>query len=224
LHIDRSQRDRSYQVHLGGDYCNYGNLILDSDRPEESLAWSEKAISTLSAVYGQDHRLARAREYLRNSHSCRARAYDRLQKYAEAIRDWDRAIELSEKADQPRFQVLRATSRSHTGHLGEAVTEVAELTKAPVVGAPGSPAWTAGQWYDFACVYSVGSGNIADKKQEYANRAMELLQQSVQAGYNNAAHMMKDSDLDALRDREDFKKLIAELEAKAKQPDPAKRP
>ena len=43
---------------------------------------------------------------------------------------------------------------------------------------------------------------------------MDWLQQAVAAGYRNVAHIKKDNDLDALRDREDFKKLIAELEAK----------
>ena len=43
---------------------------------------------------------------------------------------------------------------------------------------------------------------------------MELLQQAVKAGFKNAAHMKKDSDLDPLRDRDDFKKLLAELEKK----------
>jgi hypothetical protein len=33
----------------------------------------------------------------------------------------------------------------------------------------------------------------------------------VQAGYMDAAHMAKDSDLDSLRDREDFKKLMEAL-------------
>ena len=73
--------------------------------------------------------------------------------------------------------------------------------------------WTAGQWYDFACVYAVASAKIADKKQEYADRAMELLRQAVKAGYKDAAHMAKDPDLDPLRDREDFQKLLAELQA-----------
>ena len=45
-----------------------------------------------------------------------------------------------------------------------------------------------------------------------ADRAMQWLQQSVQAGYQDAAHMKKDTDLDPLREREDFKKLLAELE------------
>jgi hypothetical protein len=44
-------------------------------------------------------------------------------------------------------------------------------------------------------------------------------------GYKDVAHLKKDTDLDALREREDFKKLIAELEAKSeKQPQTAPPP
>jgi hypothetical protein len=46
-----------------------------------------------------------------------------------------------------------------------------------------------------------------------ADKAMAWLKQAVAAGYKNAAHMQKDKDLDALREREDFKKLMAELAA-----------
>jgi tetratricopeptide (TPR) repeat protein len=45
-----------------------------------------------------------------------------------------------------------------------------------------------------------------------ADRAMAWLKQAVAAGYNNAAHMKNDENLDALRDRQDFKKLIEEQE------------
>ena len=79
---------------------------------------------------------------------------------------------------------------------------------------PTSPSWNAGQWYDFACVFAIASGKLADKKDEYAKRAVELLQRAVKAGYKDAAHMKKDTDLDPLRDRDDFKKLLAELEKK----------
>jgi hypothetical protein len=50
--------------------------------------------------------------------------------------------------------------------------------------------------------------------EEYAARAVELLRQAVAKGFKNAAHMKKDRELDALRDREDFKRLVAVLEAK----------
>lgn len=42
---------------------------------------------------------------------------------------------------------------------------------------------------------------------------MAWLRQAVAAGYKNAAHMKEDKALDVLRDRDDFKKLLAVLEA-----------
>jgi tetratricopeptide (TPR) repeat protein len=51
---------------------------------------------------------------------------------------------------------------------------------------------------------------------EEADRAMAWLHKAVATGYKDAAHMAKDSDLNALRGREDFKKLLAELDGKKK--------
>ena len=47
-----------------------------------------------------------------------------------------------------------------------------------------------------------------------ADRAMAWLKKAVAAGYQNTVHMAQDQDLDLLRDREDFKKLVAELTAR----------
>jgi hypothetical protein len=41
---------------------------------------------------------------------------------------------------------------------------------------------------------------------------MAWLKQAVAAGYRDATHMRKDNDLESLRGRDDFNKLIAELE------------
>ncbi len=101
----------------------------------------------------------------------------------------------------------RTDSLAQAGKLSEAVAEVAELTK--------NSTWSAAQWYNFACVYSLASVKITDKKNEYADRAMELLQKAVKAGWNDAKHTASDTDLAPLRDREDFKKLLADLEKKA---------
>ena len=43
---------------------------------------------------------------------------------------------------------------------------------------------------------------------------MELLTLAYAAGWEDAAHMKKDADLDPSREREDFEKLLAELEKK----------
>ena len=90
--------------------------------------------------------------------------------------------------------------------IAEAVAEVAKLTK--------MPNWNAGLWYDFACFYAIASGKQSDKKQEHADRAMEMLHKAVKAGYNDAEDMSKDTDLDPLRARADFKLLLASLKPK----------
>jgi tetratricopeptide (TPR) repeat protein len=53
-----------------------------------------------------------------------------------------------------------------------------------------------------------------DAVQFYGDAAMKLLRDAVGTGFKDSAHMKKDTDLDPLRQREDFRKLLAELEAK----------
>jgi hypothetical protein len=97
--------------------------------------------------------------------------------------------------------------------LAEAVGEIDELT---TIGADDQAAtgdYTANQWYNFACICAVASRKSADKGQEYADRAMNLLARTVQAGWKNADKMANDKMLEALRERDDFKKLVADLTA-----------
>ncbi len=77
-----------------------------------------------------------------------------------------------------------------------------------------------GGWYDFACFFSLTSQKVVDNKQDYADRAMMMLHKAVKAGYNDYAHMAQDTDLDPLRDRADFKKLLESLQPKPKGKEP----
>ena len=52
----------------------------------------------------------------------------------------------------------------------------------------------------------------------FGDQALAMLRTAIAKGYKNAAHMKKDKNLDPLRQREDFKKLLGELEVKAKEP------
>jgi serine/threonine protein kinase/tetratricopeptide (TPR) repeat protein len=196
----------AYQIELGGSYCNFANLVREEGRAADSLDWYGKAIAVLETVHRADPRDVAAKQFLRNSLGGRGDAYAALAKHAEAIKDWDRAMELCAPAEQWQVRVRRAASRAQAGLVAEAVAEVFEMTK--------SSNWDADQWYDFACVYAVASGKTIGKKQEYADQAMTLLRKAVMAGFNDAAHMKQDADLDPLRTRTDFQKLTADLQAK----------
>ena len=92
-----------YRVDLGRTYGRLGRLVMDCGQPGESLEWFEKAIRTLTAVYEQDRRLVQAGRFLRDSHWSRARAYDRLRRFTEAVNDWDKAIELNRRRRNQGF-------------------------------------------------------------------------------------------------------------------------
>ncbi len=71
--------------------------------------------------------------------------------------------------------------------------------------------------YDAACMRAVaattrtkvGGADAERLAGEDADRAMEWLTKAVAAGFADKAHMEMDADLDALRDRDDFKTLLA---------------
>jgi serine/threonine protein kinase len=60
-----------------------------------------------------------------------------------------------------------------------------------------------------------GSGLTAADGQAFADQAMLNLRRAIAAGYQNLHSLKTDTDLDALRSRPDFQKLLQELEAKA---------
>jgi hypothetical protein len=79
-----------------------------------------------------------------------------------------------------------------------------------------------GSLYDAACAHAAAiaviraggrSAHAAQDAAAEADLARARLKQAVAAGYRNAAHMAQDKDLDALRDRADFQKLLADMPA-----------
>jgi serine/threonine protein kinase/tetratricopeptide (TPR) repeat protein len=82
--------------------------------------------------------------------------------------------------------------------------------------------------YDAACAFCRASAaaehdtklSLTDRnrlKARYANRAIELLRQAVAKGWRFPNVIREDGELDPLRAREDFQKLLADLEAKEKE-------
>jgi len=73
----------------------------------------------------------------------------------------------------------------------------------------------AGSLYSAACFRAVTAGVLpAGAQSPDADQAMGWLAKAVAAGYNTPrylARMTRDHDLDALRDRADFRRLLAEL-------------
>jgi serine/threonine protein kinase/tetratricopeptide (TPR) repeat protein len=212
-----------HAVRLGGASCNLGIFTRDSGQPEAALDWFQKAIATLDAVLGKEPRLVLAREFLCNSHGGRAQAFDALGQHVEAMRDWERALELD---DGPSKEFLRANVAESRLRKSQQDKDAAGCLAA-AADYDALKRTDAGELYNSACHRAICAAVIREDPKtpqadaprlakEQADLAMAWLHKAVAAGFADAAHMKKDEDIDALRGREDFRKLLAELQAKKK--------
>jgi serine/threonine protein kinase/tetratricopeptide (TPR) repeat protein len=84
------------------------------------------------------------------------------------------------------------------------------------------PTLTPRNHYGLACCHAQLAGMAGDARSRVtaeqgvaeAEQAMNLLQQAIAAGYDGLGRLRTDTALDTLRSREDFKKLVKELDAK----------
>src|SRR5205085_6430734 len=105
----------------------------------------------------------------------------------------------------------RFMSRMRTAEWREGIAEVDELAKLANCD--------KFQCYRFAYAYSIAAGLVTEdnpqEKEASARRSVEYLRQAMERGFQGAAdadRLKQDPEFNLLRDREDFKKLMDELE------------
>jgi tetratricopeptide (TPR) repeat protein len=217
-------RDHPYVVSFMLDVAatceNLAKHIRDNRSPEESLAWYARAIHTAETVLAQDPRDAEACFGLFNASLGQARSLFDLGRRKEADRDWRRAIELSEGQPLINMRLYRPNPLARLGEHLQAAKEMETLL------AEGHT--QALNLHTFAWVYAICSAAAANDARlpaaerekladQYGRRAVELLRRAQAAGYfrdaGRLARTKQNKDFDPIRDRDDFKRLVAELEA-----------
>jgi tetratricopeptide (TPR) repeat protein/tRNA A-37 threonylcarbamoyl transferase component Bud32 len=186
--------------------CNFGNLLRENDQPTESLTHYNKAQDALAPIFKAKLQTGAEAKVLRNTFWGRALAYQDLGKFTDAVTDWDLAIRLSPPTEQMQLRIFRATARVEAGQVAEAVAEAEELTK--------TKGWPPAVLVRLACIFATASAKIPENRKAHGDQAMELLQQAIKGGFKDLAGLKGEEHLQSLRDRDDFKKLLADLEAK----------
>jgi hypothetical protein len=117
------------------------------------------------------------------------------------------------------FRLSQVDALARAGNHVQAAVEAGELAALPNL--PGGPL------YNLACVFGVASAAAKDDEalaSKYAKQSIELLDRAVPAGFfanpASLAHLKKDPDLESLRERDDFRMLLAKLDAGASKPKP----
>ena len=145
----------------------------------------------------------------------------------ESLKRYDKAIVLMEAAEKKGYgaapiniryaRIGRAGALSRRDHAQAAEAAEALARQPEMFGV---------DRYNLGCTFSRCAGAVdqdtklspsqrARLKEHYAQRAMDLLRRALDKGYTNANRASDDPDLKPLLEREDFKKLRAELDRNA---------
>jgi tetratricopeptide (TPR) repeat protein len=194
----QAQRD------LSVSYGKFGAVAQQEHEFEKAIGWYGRALDTAGRVPRPDFFKREVAELEARVRFCRAAQ--------QAVADPATALKHPDNLRRPVLVAVISALATKEKQPLKAVA-AAELLVANARGPE--------DLYNAACGYAL-CAPLADKpetKGEYAARAVELLRQAVAKGFKDVAQMKKDTDLDALRQRDDFKKVLAEVEAVARPKD-----
>ena len=205
----------AYQRYLAVSYNNIGILQAETGRAAEAqetfrlaLTIHETLVQEPSPSPDNQSELARTLSNLATLDMDQGR-------WLQAKRRLERATEHQRKAVAAiprhplyrRFLSLQLLKLTQVHMELNQPTEAVRLARGRAVLMRGSPT----DLYDVACdLASIVLLVPGDQKQTLAAEAVQRLKEAIDAGWDDAAQMSRESDLDPLRDRDDFRRLLAE--------------
>jgi hypothetical protein len=135
----------------------------------------------------------------------------------EAVRVFRQAIDQERVASERAPEVMEGRNLLSQCYfnLSQCLRSLGRAEEAARVTRTRRALWTknANELYNVACELAlcVPITPNADQQQSLAAEAVQMLDQAIAAGWNNAHHTSRDPDLVPLHDRDDFRRLLAEL-------------
>jgi tetratricopeptide (TPR) repeat protein/tRNA A-37 threonylcarbamoyl transferase component Bud32 len=210
---------KQFSTDLAGAYRNHAESIRAGGHAAESLDWYRRAVDVLERVLKSEPEDREARLVLRNAYRGRAMALDAMKRSSEAVPDIERALRLDDGTRRATLQLELSLVLARSGAHARAVTEADAAAK--------ESGLKSADHYDLACCYSLAAAAAerdeklsttlrAELVGKNAAKALEQLTRARDDGLfktrGNVERVKKDADLEALRQRKDFKKLVQELE------------
>jgi tetratricopeptide (TPR) repeat protein len=220
-----------FRQELAQSHNNRGTLLYSTGRVQEAEQDYDQALSLYKQLAADDPNQPDLRNKLAGT-CVNLALLHHLQGNGPAARRLlleGRPHHLAALTANPRHPIYRQFYRNHLDILTRVHAALLESEDAVcTAGTCRDLGWNApDDAYNAACYLSrcipiVAEHAKLDAKQRkeaaqfYGDAAMRILREAVSKGYRDVPHMKKDTDLDTLRRREDFQKLIAELDGKGK--------
>ncbi|MFL5242673.1 MAG: protein kinase domain-containing protein [Gemmataceae bacterium] len=215
---------------LGATLNNLGVLLSNRQRTAEALAMYLRAVEHAEAAYKRPHPGTIYGRFLAISSRNVGYMYDKLGEKGRSVEWFEKALVIWKRlaGENPAVPSFQSSLLSDYMNLGRVYRDIGKeeeaartnrLVRAIVERLPQEG---PDNLYNLACIRAQCAeapdrAQLTDEeraeKREHADLAMEALRKSLTAGYKDLKHLKADNDLQVLRDRADFKELVANLEA-----------
>jgi tetratricopeptide (TPR) repeat protein len=197
-------------------------VLAKEGKPEAALADLAESVALLEEALRREPKHVRFRELLHNTHGVRAQVYETRQRFAEAAKEYQRVVELSPSPEKADFhRLILAINLARAGQHALADKEIEEW-KTRV-----TPATPAEHLVHCLGVYYIALNKVrADSQlptteretlvERYGSHAVALLRILQERDFfkdpEKARELKTDEELRPLRDREDFRNLLRDIE------------
>jgi serine/threonine protein kinase len=214
--VDRHPDEVPYGLSLAAGYVNWSSLLAATGQPDAALARVTRAVELAEDALRREPTYFPARSRAYNAHGLRAQICEGLGRFADAVKDWDRVVELDDLPDPWIRRAVRALALAAAGEHARATAEADALAADPKVSPDGLSVLAGAYSRSSRAAQTdarLPAAECTRLAERYASRAIALLQKIQRQGYfKDAAHaktLRTDEDFQPLRGREDFQKLLA---------------
>jgi tetratricopeptide (TPR) repeat protein len=218
-----------YRRELGVNYNDLGYLLMMEKKDKAAEEAYRHALDIQEKMVAERGSIAAHRESVAITYTNLGMLYQQRNAPAEALPIFDKArthlkAALDANAKNPVArrlyqENLRAMADSYAvlgdhARLAATAEELAGFGYAPAEDTYAAATMVSG------CIGLVdkdtklAAAPRKDLAESYAERSLKLLRQAVERGFKDAARMRKDTYLDPMRERPEYRKLLAELEGK----------
>lgn len=229
LRKDLRDQLRAVRFDFAGAELDAADDLRAKDQHRQALPHLRKARNLLTGLVKEDPKEASYRHRLAGQYRTTAAVYTSLndpdeaekayqqaaelfvrsENYAEAVACHDAMVDVCDDSQRPWYRLQRARLRVFAGDRDKAVEEADAVVK--------DPKTTAEHHFQAARVFSqVALKDPTGREEEYVTRALALLRLAVEKGFKDLDRLKSEKDLNIVRPREDFQRLIKDLEAKDK--------
>ncbi len=228
----------TFQVNLARSHRLLGGSLMRAGKTSEAVDHYAQALVLLKKLVADNPAVTEFRLELAWVHNHLGQQYARQERFAEALVELDEGLSLRQKlaAAEPEKTLYanhlgysyayRGKAHVRAGHPAEAA---ADLRRAVELWAK-EPAPNLETRFERSRALALLAGLGGDAKASvttaeaarFADQAVAFLRGAIKAGWNSPDEF-KEPDFDALRGLEDFKKLVAELEARNKAQTPKEK-